>query len=237
MVAIDRDRDRVIVSKTFNFCICFIIYSPAQQTTTTTTTTTMAFDHPIEADRIDDFSLFSAFVRAPLWILGGVLGIKQHDEEDASLKPRSLNNDGDCSSSRSCSITSPPCSPIHSVSTHYPEDVNMSPSLQRTSAWTSISESNDSSSPMPPESRNPIADNADNPVVSFEGLQRTKKMSWSDESGQRLCEYAEVSEHFQSFRFICLTSRCSISFFGLSDLFLLRELYYHIEHGWLLPHV
>lgn len=35
---------------------------------------TMAFDRPIDADRIDDFNLFSAFVRAPLWILGGVLG-------------------------------------------------------------------------------------------------------------------------------------------------------------------
>ena len=34
----------------------------------------MAFDRPIDADRIDDFNLFSAFVRAPLWILGGVLG-------------------------------------------------------------------------------------------------------------------------------------------------------------------
>jgi hypothetical protein len=46
----------------------------------------MAFDRPIEADRIDDFNLFSAFVRAPLWILGGVLGgnrkNQQTDDED-----------------------------------------------------------------------------------------------------------------------------------------------------------
>jgi hypothetical protein len=182
---------------------------------------TMAFDHPIEADRIDDFSLFSAFVRAPLWILGGVLGIKnvhQHDEEDACLKPRSLNDDGDCSSSR----TSPPRSPMHNASAYYPEDANMSP-LQRTgAAWASISESNDSSSPTPPESvsSNPIiSDNADNPIVSFKGLQRTKKTSWSDESGQRLCEYAEVSEHFNPFVFSCLNSHFLFRFWDGDDLF------------------
>ena len=42
----------------------------------------MGFDKPIEADQIDDFNIFSAFVRAPLWILGGVLGNKSLNEDD-----------------------------------------------------------------------------------------------------------------------------------------------------------
>jgi len=37
----------------------------------------MAFDQKLEADRIDDFNLFSAFVRVPLLIIGGILGVDQ----------------------------------------------------------------------------------------------------------------------------------------------------------------
>jgi hypothetical protein len=36
----------------------------------------MAFDHPLEADKVDDLGLFSTFVRAPIvgvimWAIGG----------------------------------------------------------------------------------------------------------------------------------------------------------------------
>jgi len=37
----------------------------------------MAFNQKIEADRIDDFNLFSAFVRIPLLIIGGIFGVDQ----------------------------------------------------------------------------------------------------------------------------------------------------------------
>ena len=51
----------------------------------------MAFEHPIESDivGVDDFNLFSAFVRAPLWILGGVLGGKKSspDNKDDEISP------------------------------------------------------------------------------------------------------------------------------------------------------
>jgi hypothetical protein len=49
----------------------------------------MAFEIPLEADRIDDLNLFSTFIRAPVigtlfWLLGG------HDKskDDESAKPR-----------------------------------------------------------------------------------------------------------------------------------------------------
>mmetsp|Transcript_16975 Transcript_16975/g.28827 ORF Transcript_16975/g.28827 Transcript_16975/m.28827 type:complete len:285 (-) Transcript_16975:1497-2351(-) len=45
----------------------------------------MAFDHPVEADRVEDFDFFSVFVRAPvlgtiMWVLGGNEALRQEEE-------------------------------------------------------------------------------------------------------------------------------------------------------------
>ena len=57
----------------------------------------MAFDRPIEADRVEDLGLFSSFIRAPLvgtilWLLGGDEAKKEQDEEDRERRA-SMNAD------------------------------------------------------------------------------------------------------------------------------------------------
>jgi hypothetical protein len=56
----------------------------------------MAFEIPLEADRIDDLNLFSTFVRAPVigtlfWLLGG----HNQSKDDESSNPRLDDNDGE----------------------------------------------------------------------------------------------------------------------------------------------
>ena len=50
----------------------------------------MAFDRPIEADRVEDLGLFASFLRAPvvgtiLWLLGGEEAKKAEDEAHAKF--------------------------------------------------------------------------------------------------------------------------------------------------------
>jgi hypothetical protein len=60
----------------------------------------MAFEVPLDADRVDDLNLFSTFLRAPvigtlLWILGGS---KAQNEEEDENREQHLD-DGDCDDS------------------------------------------------------------------------------------------------------------------------------------------
>eukprot|EP00429_Kryptoperidinium_foliaceum_P049996 CAMPEP_0176119300 /NCGR_PEP_ID=MMETSP0120_2-20121206/59981_1 /TAXON_ID=160619 /ORGANISM="Kryptoperidinium foliaceum, Strain CCMP 1326" /LENGTH=279 /DNA_ID=CAMNT_0017453695 /DNA_START=89 /DNA_END=928 /DNA_ORIENTATION=+ len=130
----------------------------------------MAFDQPLAADRVDDFNLFSAFVRAPLWILGGVLG--RQNEEDDTYPSRRLDDDN-------CDENNPPAvngkSPCHK---RVVSDYDLSSTSQSTNdcegPLTTVSiDSNDSRHPP--------------------GLKRTKNLSWSDESGKSLVEYNDES--------------------------------------------
>jgi len=111
----------------------------------------MAFDQHLEADRIDDFNLFSNFVRLPLLILGGVLGGSKssHPEDEDGDE----NDIMDCSSDGNADVKH---------TTKHP--------------------------PPSPSSRI-VSDNDMDESDSVGGLKRTKKMSWSDESGLRLVEY------------------------------------------------
>ena len=149
----------------------------------------MAFDHPIEADRIDDFNLFSAFVRAPLWILGGVLGgrLTQQEEEDCNSSCR-LDDDSNvgCSSS-----LSPTCSPRRGNSSSLTQS-RTSP-LSTLEVWGDAGHEfshNLESAHLAANAFNSAGSETNN--VSNGGLKRTKKMSWSDESGQRLCEIINI---------------------------------------------
>lgn len=127
----------------------------------------MAFDRPIEADRIDDFNLFSAFVRAPLWLLGGVLGVHKsntcssEDEQlDGALPP--LRNENQ-----------PPTNPPSSLQKHHDDS-------GRVTLATVASEDGSSSCSC-------VA--ADQPVTDSLLGGRRKNLSWSDESGKSLVEY------------------------------------------------
>jgi len=52
----------------------------------------MAFDQKLEADQIDDFNLFSAFVRVPLLIIGGILGVDQSTSTSEEIDACTLAN-------------------------------------------------------------------------------------------------------------------------------------------------
>lgn len=73
-----------------------IIFPNALVCRTSIVATSMAFDHPLEADRVDDLNLFSAFVRAPvvgtlMWILGGHKA--REEEEEEQQRRRRLDDD------------------------------------------------------------------------------------------------------------------------------------------------
>lgn len=128
----------------------------------------MAFDRPLEADRIDDFNLFSAFVRAPLWILGGVLGGNRSINDDEQTKIRRLDDD--------------------EIENSPPGSVENSPNRKR------IVSDYDLASMDPGDSHVIAANVCCDETSMFDrhaslGLKRTKNLSWSDESGKNLVEY------------------------------------------------
>jgi hypothetical protein len=140
----------------------------------------MAFDRPIEADRIGDFNLFSAFVRAPLWILGGVLGSSSNEDDCAkkgsdicSLSSQQTPGIGGSSRVRVISNDALPFHSSRAINSEEPVD-----QLHRfgecSVEWHSSAD--DSAS---------------------RGLKRGKNLSWSDESGRSLVEFNdEVSESY-----------------------------------------
>ena len=143
---------------------------------------------------MEDFGLFSAFVHAPLWLLGGVLGDKKRgssfDEEDttkgsgsvrlADDKDAVLSSDSNQSSSDAAGKSRTSAKrPLHD------DGAMLAKKLQETCIDSTSSTSFDSNS------SNRAYGEAQQGLT---GLKRTKKMSWSDESGQSLVEYAnEVS--------------------------------------------
>jgi hypothetical protein len=128
----------------------------------------MAFVHDIEADRIDDFNLFSAFVRVPLLILGGVLG----GGKDGS-KSRGHGDDEDMGGSLCTAATHTMKSAEH--------DANV----------MDCSSSSLTSSPQHANCRIVSDTDIEETEMDTEGLKRSKKMSWSDSVGLRLVEYSD----------------------------------------------
>lgn len=121
----------------------------------------MAFDQHIAADQVDDFNLFSAFVRVPLLLLGGVLGGRVSSSKTGGSH---LADDDDCQQSTATAATT--ISSVHllqsEVCIHHVDDDSSS---RRIVSDFSMDESEGA------------------------GMRRAKKMSWSDESGKRLVEY------------------------------------------------
>ncbi|CAJ1969090.1 unnamed protein product [Cylindrotheca closterium] len=134
----------------------------------------MAFEQQLEADRIDDFNLFSAFVRVPLRILEGVLG--QHKDNNTETK---LDDTTNCE--RYPSGTKPQDQTVGSPSRVVSDDdlsmgipkpqfEGKSNLLSRRSSHTSLSD-----------------------LVGAPIDKRTRQTSWSDESGLNLVEYLDES--------------------------------------------
>lgn len=152
----------------------------------------MAFDQPIEADRIDDLGLFSAFVRAPvigtlMWVLGGSKAMEEEEKQKELID--SEENDGTCTSRPQQG------DPRHELNM---EEVNGR--LKKTAPrliGSDISEFGECAAEA--DSTLSLQRSSSLRKTSSKGLRKTRKQSWSDESGQKLCEYIEEVSLFSIF--------------------------------------
>lgn len=164
----------------------------------------MAFDQPMEADRIDDFNLFSAFVRAPLWILGGVLGNNASRLDEDPAIPRRLDaalDPSDCRQPKGLYqvplVSDENLSCAANTATRDNDKVNASCHVQNEAERLRKSAAVDG--------------------CQGGGFKRSKNLSWSDQSGHRLVEYNdEVSYIFFEIlakrRFLkCLTTSSTMN--------------------------
>jgi hypothetical protein len=140
----------------------------------------MAFDRPIEADMVDDFSLFSAFVRAPLWIISGMLGggSSSHPEDDEPGAVHRLDSNGHTGRSQQGSYKGSPVCVRKAVSDYDAAD---------TGGETTHNNDHPRSSQTTNESEGCCGASID--IGMPPGLKRSKNLSWSDESGQSLVEF------------------------------------------------
>jgi hypothetical protein len=156
----------------------------------------MAFDQPIEADRIDDFNLFSAFFRAPLWILGGVLGKNGSDDVDGALATHRL--DDNAAHSENSNPSSRPNTSKDPSRKRVVLGYDHATAGQQADDYSDDGAADNSSQRgCHPTSE---SDRWHGSVVSVDttplsGLPGAKSLSWSDASGRSLVEYNdEVSK-------------------------------------------
>lgn len=159
----------------------------------------MAFDFPIEADRVDNLNLFSVFLRAPvigtvMWFISG--GAARREEEEDDNRNTIRDDSGNSEPTETLQPRpSPPPSPLRGLHTMDEDIEGHHLPFKR----------------MPPRLiHSDVSEIADNPFVAEAVSQyqasvcnntaplskKEKKMSWSDESGRRLVEYVgdEVSK-------------------------------------------
>ena len=127
----------------------------------------MAFHQNLEADRIDGFNLFSAFVRVPLLVLNGILGNDGTSSSD-NIDRDTLRNSG---AEKSISSGNDSNGNLRAKGTDSSNELmqRRQPSNTSTMAHSGTSDSSES-----------LTDTCNN---NNSGIKRTKKMSWSDESG------------------------------------------------------
>lgn len=137
----------------------------------------MAFDRPIEADRVDDLNLFSTFIRAPvigtlMWILGGRQAQEEEDEQKEFQATLEVST--------------------KTTSCQYSKTGNRKSALRKRSPCMVASD-------VSCESRvDDLMDCSDGSSDGFHDApsstlsRRKKELSWSDESGMRLCEIVNI---------------------------------------------
>lgn len=149
----------------------------------------MAFEVPLDADRVDDSNLFSTFVRAPLigtilWILGG----NKQEEDEAREK---LHGDLD---------------PTTTTIQHQSSSMKRPCSKQRSAlkkAAPSLLGSDISDVGEVRESLESMCLYQETLSKYIPGLPK-KELSWSDESGRELVDYGkEVSRGKHGFIYSC----------------------------------
>lgn len=148
----------------------------------------MAFDQPLEADRVDDLNLFSFLVRAPvvgtlMWMLGGDEAKKREEEEQ--LKKDLFAGVGSDSSSSQPAVELYR-KPLHQSSQLKRfENMKMGKKSAPLLLGSDISDFGECA--IEEEARE--AKRLDK-QRAFD-FKKSRKMSWSDETGQDLVEYVE----------------------------------------------
>mmetsp|Transcript_32135 Transcript_32135/g.53096 ORF Transcript_32135/g.53096 Transcript_32135/m.53096 type:complete len:163 (-) Transcript_32135:1280-1768(-) len=162
----------------------------------------MAFDHPLEADKVDDSGLFSTFVTVPavgfiMWVLGADEAKKKEEEQQKRELKEQLEGEHNSSSSggehesSSSEKKTIPSKQLHQMIT-YTQNKRMRKKMPPRMVGSDLSDFGDLAIAME-ESK--FADSDSEYDIRAYGLRRSKKMSWSDESGKDLCEIKnEVSQ-------------------------------------------
>lgn len=158
----------------------------------------MAFDRPLEADRVDNLGLLSSFVRAPfvapiMWAIGGLL--PEEKEKTASLTSKQQLQEG---LSRGSSNETP-----ESNNDTKPQDtidilIETSNRTDNSSSSSSLRRNTAKFEGLSTFKHHPnqSGDDQDEDIQSTSLWQtkKNRKTSWSDESGQDLVQYCnEVS--------------------------------------------
>lgn len=148
----------------------------------------MAFDHPLEADKFDDSGLFSTFVRAPvvgviMWALGGDEAKKREEEEQRKREVKE-QLEGEAESTTSSEDKPVPSMQLQQMIAHN-RNKKMGKKMPPRMIGSDLSDFGD----LAIASESKFCDTDDEcDCGDGGGLRRTKKMSWSDESGKDLCE-------------------------------------------------
>lgn len=150
----------------------------------------MAFDRPLDADRVDGDGFISSFVRAPIvgpvmWVLGGLLAKNMAGAENKILEEHTFDEN---SAKNTCMKQDNEDLPIDRDNTLNQMDPNRSNDMP--SAMTRHDKSMKSLHILPTISDFSLEEENDdpNPTQCARNKNR-RKMSWADESGQSLDEY------------------------------------------------
>lgn len=154
----------------------------------------MAFDSPLESDRVDDLNLFAMLIRAPvlgtlMWILGGNSARKEEEEQRRRQDNHSFTEgntkNSDSSSSLPASLRS---------SKNRPRKSALKKSQPSMIGWEA-SELGDMCDPLGNSGASALDDLNIPTSTSSSSCKnpsmRKKELSWSDESGHQLANYGD----------------------------------------------
>lgn len=138
----------------------------------------MAFDRPIEADRVDDGNLISSFVRAPItgpimWVLGSLLSENKENNTSLSTIAEGKDNASENGSTHSS---------VDSLN-----DLEAKNALQENSNTSSNSLRRNNSNFQTLSRIRSVSSTGEEEGMLVK--KKNRKMSWSDESGQDLVQY------------------------------------------------
>jgi len=148
----------------------------------------MAFDHPLQADSVEELGFLSSFVQAPIlgplvWILGGTIEKNNSRNDSISIIDAKENKSDQTSSTLIGSVETYASGHYHNMTDKADADYSYGgDEICSTDADSSDESHSDDSTKLDHDSAEKLNE-------SHRALKNKTKMSWSDESGQSLVEY------------------------------------------------